>query len=61
LGSGYANDSFYTETVCIDDGEYTFTIYDPYGDGICCGYGDGLYSLKVDDDPLMLENGGIFT
>ncbi len=25
---------------------YTFTIYDQYGDGICCAYGNGYYKLK---------------
>lgn len=29
----------------LADGDYTFTIYDSYGDGICCGYGNGSYSL----------------
>ena len=60
-GSGYANSSPYEEIVYIDDGEYRFTIYDSVGDGICCGYGDGLYSLKVNDDLVMLESGGVFT
>lgn len=25
----------------LQGGKYTFTIYDSYGDGLCCGYGDG--------------------
>merc|ERR1719271_7453 len=33
------------ETICLDDGDYTFTISDTYGDGICCGYGQGEYSV----------------
>lgn len=31
--------------VCLGVGCYTFTIYDSYGDGICCNYGNGSYSL----------------
>ena len=28
-------------------GEYTFTIYDSFGDGICCGYGEGWFSINT--------------
>lgn len=28
-------------------GDYTFTIFDSFGDGICCGYGEGYYSLSL--------------
>ena len=34
----------------------TFTISDTYGDGICCGYGNGYYSLTV-DGVLLGQNG----
>jgi len=33
------------EVFCVDDAEYTFTISDTFGDGICCGYGGGSYSV----------------
>ncbi len=35
-----------TESMNLPDGDYTFTIYDSYGDGICCGYGNGSYTLS---------------
>jgi len=38
--------------------EYTFTIRDRYGDGICCGYGSGSYSVSVDG--VVLKTGGVF-
>ncbi len=47
-GGGYADggSTLYNELACLADGCYTFTIYDEYGDGICCGqYGDGHYEL----------------
>ena len=44
-GSGLANNTSYSDTFCLADGDYTFTIYDSYGDGMCCGYGSGSYSL----------------
>jgi len=34
-----------TETVCLPTGEFSFNIYDSFGDGICCAYGDGSYSV----------------
>jgi hypothetical protein len=28
-------------------GNYTFTIYDSFGDGICCGFGEGWFSINT--------------
>ena len=28
-------------------GEYTFTIYDSFGDGICCEFGEGWFSINT--------------
>ena len=28
-------------------GDYTFTIYDSFGDGICCGFGEGWFSINT--------------
>lgn len=36
----------------------TFTIFDDYGDGICCGYGNGSYTLSVDG--TVIASGGEF-
>ena len=36
----YSN-SFNQKTVFLPPGTYTFTIYDSFGDGICCGLGRG--------------------
>lgn len=51
-----------TETVqvCLPDGCYDFIIYDSYGDGICCGYGQGSYQV-TDADGAVLASGGSFT
>jgi hypothetical protein len=38
---------------------YTFEIYDEYGDGICCSYGDGAYSL-VDANGTTIASGAQF-
>lgn len=40
-------------------GDYTFTINDSYGDGICCSYGNGSYSLDAASGNVA--SGGDFT
>jgi chitodextrinase len=39
---------------------YDFTILDSYGDGICCSYGNGSYTLEVTGGGV-LASGGQFT
>lgn len=58
-GSGYGNNQTITETFNLADGDYTFTINDSYGDGICCSYGNGSYSL-ADAGNTVLASGGSF-
>ena len=48
----------YTESICADPGCYTFTINDSFGDGICCFYGPGSYSVLVDGTEVA--SGGNF-
>ncbi len=48
-----------TEAICLTDGCYTFTISDSYGDGICCSYGNGSYTLN--NGGTVLASGGSFT
>merc|ERR1711982_48038 len=43
---------------CFSSGSYTFTTKDAYGDGICCSYGNGGYSVKVND--VEVATGGQF-
>ncbi|QKX06841.1 T9SS type A sorting domain-containing protein [Aquimarina sp. TRL1] len=47
-----------TETACLEPGSYTFKILDSYGDGICCSYGNGSYSLT--SGSTTLASGGSF-
>lgn len=48
------------EQACLADACYNLTIYDSYGDGICCGYGNGSYSLVEDGTGSVLASGGAF-
>ena len=45
-----------TSEFCANEGCYTLTMYDSYGDGICCTYGEGSYTLTVDGNTVA--NGG---
>ncbi|MCP4440958.1 MAG: T9SS type A sorting domain-containing protein [Aureispira sp.] len=45
-GSGYANSTSIDLNWNLADGNYTFEIVDEYGDGMCCSYGNGAYSIN---------------
>ena len=47
------------ELLCLEDGCYEFTMFDSYGDGLCCRYGDGSYIL-TSDNGTVLAIGNIF-
>ena len=49
----------YTATEELCSGCYTLTVYDSYGDGICCAYGSGNYELTVTG--VVVASGGNFT
>ena len=58
-GGPYNNaNSTFTESACLPNGCYTFTIFDSYGDGICCAYGNGSYQLV--GGGAILAAGGTF-
>ena len=46
----------YADTVCIDNADaypcLQFVINDSYGDGICCGYGQGSYTIYLDGESV---------
>ncbi len=54
-----ADGSTLTITECLGSGCFDFTISDAYGDGICCSYGNGSYS--VTSGGSTLASGGSFT
>jgi hypothetical protein len=60
-GNGYTGQvTTYNADACLADGDYTFTITDSYGDGICCSYGNGNYSI-TDASGNVLASGASFT
>jgi hypothetical protein len=62
-GGGWGSDGTEGEIheydICLGNGCYTFTIADDFGDGMCCEYGEGSYTL-LDDQGNSLASGGAF-
>ena len=52
------SDTAYQWDYVLASGNYTFTIFDSYGDGICCVYGEGYYELYMND--VWFAGGGEF-
>jgi cysteine-rich repeat protein len=51
--------TLYTAVVCVNStGCYDFTIYDSYGDGICCDLGAGYYEVYYEE--ALVGSGGDF-
>lgn len=50
-GDGYSNNQSYVTQRCLPRGCYTFTIYDSYGDGLCCnGNGSEGYTIRINGE-----------
>ncbi len=59
FGGTYTNaNSTISVPVCLPNGCYNFNIYDAFGDGICCLYGNGSYSVIING--TSVASGGAF-
>ena len=45
ISGAYANNSYNEIFVTLPPGGYNFVIYDQFGDGICCDWGEGYFGL----------------
>ena len=54
-GGPYANNqqNTYTTNHTVPSANYTFKIFDAYGDGICCRYGSGYYEISVNGKSII--------
>ncbi len=48
------------EDICLPDGCYKLVVRDSYGDGICCNYGDGTFSILDEDGSEFFYSDGNF-
>jgi hypothetical protein len=37
----------------VSPGEYVFTVYDKFKDGMCCGTGAGSYAVSLDGEEVF--------
>ncbi len=60
-GGPYTNNNStpISASTTLDEGCYTLTVNDSYGDGICCSFGNGSYSLT--QCGVVIQTGGTFT
>jgi len=49
------------EEFCLEEGCYEITMFDSYGDGICCDYGEGSFSLQNSGNTFYLSDGNYGT
>lgn len=55
---GYAaNETNTIDIVLPQDGCYSFRIIDDYGDGMCCAYGNGGFTLTAEDGSIVFSGG----
>ena len=59
-GSYTSTATEYVEDYCFSTSDtiYSFTITDTWGEGICCGYGDGSYEVTLNGE--LVASGGEF-
>jgi len=56
----FTSNTLNTFEICLaNNSTYLFTISDSYGDGICCDYGEGYYSISICNE--VIASGGSFT
>ena len=59
-GVGSPNQEF-TEALCLDYAScYSFVVYDSFGDGICCAYGEGNFLVLNSSGDTLAFNDGDF-
>lgn len=42
--------------VCVPDGCHELVVYDSYGDGMCCAYGSGSFTLRDAENNVLVSN-----
>lgn len=51
----------FSEDICLDYGScYSLYVYDSFGDGICCGYGEGNFLVLDSSGEAIVTNDGDF-
>ena len=61
FGDSLENNTEYNFNYCLEDGCYKFVINDSQGDGICCNYGNGNYSIIKELNNQVIVTANQFT
>ena len=60
-GSLDSGSEYYAEEICVNyESCFTLDVFDSYGDGICCGYGEGNFMMLSSSGSVIFENDGVF-
>ena len=51
------NATSHVESICLQEGDYRFVMYDSWRNGICCGSGQGAYN--VTSNGALIKAGGL--
>ena len=43
------------QELCLPMGDYVFTIYDLYGDGMCCQWGEGNFVVSTNNNEIIAD------
>ena len=60
MGDFLSSNTLYQKDYCLEDGCYTFVISDAYGDGFCCNYGNGFFTIKKEIENSVLASSSPF-
>ncbi|MFK7981401.1 MAG: zinc-dependent metalloprotease family protein, partial [Saprospiraceae bacterium] len=58
--NNFENGAVKATTLCLPPGCYDFTIFDLWGDGMCCAYGQGGYEVIEDATGKVIASGGSY-
>ena len=56
-GDNFDANEIYDFEYCVGEGCYTFNIFDAFGDGICCGFGEGGYTIYNYNGEELISGG----
>ncbi|MFB0924948.1 MAG: T9SS type A sorting domain-containing protein, partial [Vicingaceae bacterium] len=60
-GSLPVGTTMFSEDICLDYSScFSLFVYDSYGDGICCAYGNGFFLVLNSSGDTIVTNGGEF-
>ena len=49
----YEDMTSFEQVLCLESGDYILAVYDEYGDGFCCDYGNGAFAVTLADGTVV--------